>query len=101
MSTLSISNPTRFHEESVARQATNDSLRHAMPDTATSPIKKAGGLPVPSPGFKRLEPTPGLLDDLRSASRRLEGATPEEIIAWGVEHYAPYLTMATAFGPEG
>ena len=26
---------------------------------------------------------------------------PEEIIAWGVEHYAPYLTMATAFGPEG
>ena len=52
-------------------------------------------------GFSRLEPTPELLDELAAASSRLEKATPEEIIAWGVEHYAPYLTMATAFGPEG
>ena len=37
----------------------------------------------------------------KAASSRLETASPEEIIAWGVEHYAPYLTMATAFGPEG
>ena len=48
-----------------------------------------------------LEPTPELLDELQAASSRLETASPEEIIAWGVEHYAPYLTMATAFGPEG
>ena len=61
----------------------------------------ASGLPKPRPGFRRLEPTPELLDELREASQRLETATPEEIIAWGVEHYAPYLTMATAFGPEG
>jgi phosphoadenosine phosphosulfate reductase len=59
------------------------------------------GLPQPASGFRRLEPTPELLADLAAASSRLEMATPEEIIAWGVEHYAPYLTMATAFGPEG
>jgi phosphoadenosine phosphosulfate reductase len=41
------------------------------------------------------------LDYLRAESQRLETATPEEIIAWGAKHYAPYLTMATAFGPEG
>ena len=58
-------------------------------------------LPVPDPGFRRLEPTPELLDHLRAESQRLESATPEEIIAWGVENYAPYFTMATAFGPEG
>src|SRR3954447_5994452 len=59
------------------------------------------GLPQPGAGFRRLEATPELLEELASASVRLENATPEEIIAWGVEHYAPYLTMATAFGPEG
>jgi phosphoadenosine phosphosulfate reductase len=61
----------------------------------------ARGLPVPSAGFRRLEPTPELLEELHHASQRLESARPEEIIAWGVERYAPYLTMATAFGPEG
>ncbi len=59
------------------------------------------GLPVPATGFRRLEPTPELLAGLEDASSRLEAASPEEIISWGVEHYAPYLTMATAFGPEG
>jgi phosphoadenosine phosphosulfate reductase len=63
--------------------------------------KPARGLPQPGLGFRRLEPTLALLDELRDVSRRLETASPEEIIAWGVEHYAPYLTMATAFGPEG
>jgi phosphoadenosine phosphosulfate reductase len=72
-----------------------------MPDTARPPVSKSRDLPVPPPNFKRLEPTPELLDELRSASQRLESATPEEIITWGVERYAPYLTMATAFGPEG
>lgn len=63
--------------------------------------RRAPGLPKPAPGFRRLEPTSDLLESLTAASSRLETATPEEIIAWGVEHYAPYLTMATAFGPEG
>lgn len=63
--------------------------------------RRAPGLPKPAPGFRRLEPTPELLESLKTATSRLETATPEDIIAWGVEHYAPYLTMATAFGPEG
>ena len=51
--------------------------------------------------FRPLEVTPEFLDDLAAESARLESASSEEIIAWGVERYAPYLTMATAFGPEG
>src|SRR5690242_20529582 len=45
--------------------------------------------------------TPELLAELAEHSKRLESATPQEIIAWAVEAYAPKLTMATAFGPEG
>jgi phosphoadenosine phosphosulfate reductase len=73
-----------------------------MFDSAVAGLpKRASGLPKPGREFKRLEPTPELLAELQAASQRLETATPEEIIAWGIEHYAPYLTMATAFGPEG
>lgn len=39
--------------------------------------------------------------DLDEVCRRLDGATAEEILRWGVETYFPRLTMATAFGPEG
>ncbi len=46
-------------------------------------------------------PTAEQLEQLAEHSRRLETASPEEIIAWAVEHYFPKLTMATAFGPEG
>jgi len=63
--------------------------------------RRARGLPKPAAGFQKLDATPELLAGLQDASKRLEAATPEEIITWGVEHYAPYLTMATAFGPEG
>src|SRR6476620_8602066 len=78
-------------------------LKLVMPDQVASgaPRSRTRGLPQPGAGFHRLEPTPELLEELAAASSRLEKATPEEIIAWGVEHYAPYLTMATAFGPEG
>jgi phosphoadenosine phosphosulfate reductase len=72
-----------------------------MPDTVRATARKANSLPVPPLGFRRLEPTARLLEELHAASQRLESATPEEIIAWGVERYAPCLTMATAFGPEG
>ena len=65
------------------------------------PREARSGLPKPAAGFRRLEPTPELLEELRDASRRLETAIPEEIISWGVDRFAPYLTMATAFGPEG
>ena len=46
-------------------------------------------------------PTPEQLELLAEESRKLEDATPEEIIQWAVDHYFPKLTMATAFGPEG
>jgi phosphoadenosine phosphosulfate reductase len=39
--------------------------------------------------------------DLIEANRRLQGASPQEILAWAAETYFPKLTMATAFGPEG
>lgn len=72
-----------------------------MPDTLTSTPRAAGQPPQLGPGFKRLEPTAELLAELDEHSRRLESSTPEQIIAWGIKRYAPYLTMATAFGPEG
>lgn len=46
-------------------------------------------------------PSESFLAQLAEASESLESATPEEIIAWGVEHFAPKFTMGTAFGPEG
>jgi phosphoadenosine phosphosulfate reductase len=82
-----------------------DTVSHliSMFDSAVieEPKKAVRGLPKPGPGFRRLEPTPGLLEELRAASERLEASSPEDVIAWGVERFAPYLTMATAFGPEG
>ena len=47
------------------------------------------------------EPTPEFLAGLATASRRLESASPEEIIAWASDRFGSGLTMATAFGPEG
>ncbi len=51
--------------------------------------------------FQPLEPTADFLEDLRNQSLLLETASPEQIIRWGVDRYGSYLTMATAFGPEG
>ncbi len=39
--------------------------------------------------------------DIAEVNRRLDGASPLEILRWGVETFFPKLTMATAFGPEG
>ena len=91
----------RFVSTRAKSPARGPQLRVVMPDTAIPTRRPANSLPKPGPGFQRLEPTPDLLGFLRAESQRLESATPEEIIAWGVERYAPYLTMATAFGPEG
>lgn len=48
-----------------------------------------------------VDPTPEQLELLAEHSRRLESASPQEIIRWAVENFHPKLTMATAFGPEG
>jgi phosphoadenosine phosphosulfate reductase len=41
------------------------------------------------------------IEELLEQGRRLEEATPEEILRWAVDNYFPKLTVATAFGPEG
>lgn len=48
-----------------------------------------------------LEPTDELLAELQRASEQLESATPQQILRWAVDRFAPKFTMATAFGPEG
>jgi phosphoadenosine phosphosulfate reductase len=58
-------------------------------------------VPAARPAVQPVAATPELLEELAEYSRRLEGASPQEIITWAVEKYAPKLTMATAFGPEG
>jgi phosphoadenosine phosphosulfate reductase len=65
-------------------------------------------LPIADPAAAREFATPAvpgasaeLLEQLAAHSRRLESATPQEIIRWAVKQYFPKLTMATAFGPEG
>lgn len=55
----------------------------------------------PPSSLEQLEPTPELLAELDRVSERLESATPEQILKWTAERFAPRFTMATAFGPEG
>lgn len=57
-------------------------------------------LPAETPEGK-LVYTDELKAKLAAASQQLETASPEDILRWAVEHYAPKFTMATAFGPEG
>ena len=47
------------------------------------------------------EPPASLLAELSAASELLETETPEAILRWAADRFAPKLTMATAFGPEG
>ncbi len=87
----------------------NEASNHPHP-----PVRPTGG--TTGPAGREAGENPGArtgsvasvreMDDeglaaLERQSRLLEDATPEEIIAWAVEHYFPDLTMATAFGPEG
>jgi phosphoadenosine phosphosulfate reductase len=48
-----------------------------------------------------LHPTDEFLEELDRESSQLESATPQEILRWAVDRFAPLFTMATAFGPEG
>src|SRR4051812_5138684 len=51
--------------------------------------------------FEVPSPTPELLAEIASKSEELENASPQQILHWSVERFAPRFTMATAFGPEG
>ena len=48
-----------------------------------------------------LAPTEEFLAEIEEDSQKLESATPQEILQYAVERFAPKFTMATAFGPEG
>ncbi len=48
-----------------------------------------------------LEPTDAFLEEIQEVSERLESASPQQILQWAVDRFAPRFTMATAFGPEG
>ena len=69
--------------------------------SAVSSNRGSSRAPAKPPTAAPLVPTPEFLAELASESSRLESATPEEVIAWANKRYAPYLAMATAFGPEG
>jgi phosphoadenosine phosphosulfate reductase len=47
------------------------------------------------------QPSPELLAEISEASMQLEKASPQQILQWAVNRFAPKFTMATAFGPEG
>lgn len=48
-----------------------------------------------------LQPTDSFLAELERESQKLESASPQQILSWAVDRFAPKFTMATAFGPEG
>jgi phosphoadenosine phosphosulfate reductase len=50
------------------------------------------------PGVETIEWTP---DSLKQIGIKLEGSSPETVLRWGFENFAPGIVMATGFGPEG
>jgi len=79
------------------RIASKVSLPVATPDAEDHAGQPLG----PVTAEDNLEPTEELLAELDAASQRLEQATPQEILRWAVDRFAPRFSMATAFGPEG
>jgi phosphoadenosine phosphosulfate reductase len=79
-------------------------LPHPQPDVAAASGPRLYQPTTSAPAEQATEPpgaSPKMLAELADASRALETASPEEIIAWAVQRYRPRLTIATAFGPEG
>jgi len=70
-------------------------LQVLTPDPAPDQLR--GALAADPP----LEPNESFLAGLAADSERLESATPQEILQYAVDRFAPLFTMATAFGPEG
>jgi phosphoadenosine phosphosulfate reductase len=52
----------------------------------------------PSLPVETIEWTPELL---KQVNVTLEGSSPESILRWGFENFAPSIVLATGFGPEG
>jgi phosphoadenosine phosphosulfate reductase len=77
------------------------SSRAAALETTTASATPAVPVPHPAPKGQVRTISDDEQRELQAQSAKLESSTPEEIIAWAVEHYFPKLGMATAFGPEG
>lgn len=54
-----------------------------------------------TPAATQLVLTDELREEMQAKSAEFESATPQEILRWTVDRFAPRFTMATAFGPEG
>lgn len=81
------------------KAATDGSSKRPSPQVVTIDMDQSpqGALAADPP----LAPTPEFLAELERDSLSLEKATPQEILRWAVDRFAPKFTMATAFGPEG
>jgi phosphoadenosine phosphosulfate reductase len=40
-------------------------------------------------------------ESLKPISAQFEGRAPQDVLLWGIEHFAPEVALATGFGPEG
>lgn len=56
--------------------------------------------PQPKP-FSTIETIAWTPESAKQAGLALEGSSPETILCWGFENFAPSIVMATGFGPEG
>lgn len=72
-----------------------------MPLVSTGPAIQASRQQPVQSDVGKLALTEELEEEIRQASARLEVATPQEILRFAVDRFAPKFTMATAFGPEG
>ncbi len=90
----------------VLMAATNEHLDRGecdQPDSgdAAADSGDAAALTVATVRWEPAQPAAELIDELAQVSDRLESATPQQILSWAHERFAPRLTMGTAFGPEG
>lgn len=85
-------------ETAAASRAAEEAQTVEAARSAAIAIPEIGGARVADPP---LEPTPEFLCELKKDSDSLENETPQAILKWAVDRFAPKFTMATAFGPEG
>ncbi len=106
MSALPLQQKFRSNELNMSESNNNHGTTSSGTHSAEAPVPRLfsidsneakGALAANPP----LEPTDDLLEELVRESERLESATPQEILRWSIDRFAPRFTMATAFGPEG
>ena len=85
-------------ESAAAADAARQAQENEAAKSAANAIPEIGGARVADPP---LEPTPEFLAELQRESDALEKETPQTILKWAIDRFAPKVTMATAFGPEG